>query len=234
MPYTMNRSAGAIPSKEQRLSLTDAAYARLKEEILDTIAEGLIVADAGLRVVFVNAEALGLLGFQRADQLTGRRWEDVFRRRGDRQVRQMLSARAEPDAGAAQASPDTAPATEPPAPKEPAEDLGKMTVLPFTFGKASAQPDLTDDKRLGQLLVALRGSAARIEVGGHTSNEGAESYNQELGRSRAEAVRDLLARRGIPRARIDVRSYGGTVPIASNATEEGRRKNRRVTVRLRP
>jgi len=63
----------------------------LKDEILDNIAEGLIVADAGLRVVFVNSEAIALLGFQRADQLVGRPWRDIFRRRGDRQVRLMLS-----------------------------------------------------------------------------------------------------------------------------------------------
>jgi two-component system sensor histidine kinase PilS (NtrC family) len=66
----------------------------LKDEILDIIAEGLIVADQNLRVVFANAEARRLLGFERADQLIGKRWEEVFRRRGDRQVRLMLSVPA--------------------------------------------------------------------------------------------------------------------------------------------
>ena len=64
---------------------------RLKEEILAAIGEGLIVADANRRVVYVNAEALDLLGFQSPDQLIGRPWEDVFRRRGDAQVRRMLN-----------------------------------------------------------------------------------------------------------------------------------------------
>ena len=63
---------------------------RLKEEILAAIAEGLIVADASHRVIYVNAEAVDLLGFQSASQFIGRRWEAIFRRRGDRHVRQML------------------------------------------------------------------------------------------------------------------------------------------------
>jgi len=62
----------------------------LKEEILAAIAEGLIVADANRRVIYVNAEAVDLLGFQSASQFIGRRWEAIFRRRGDRHVRQML------------------------------------------------------------------------------------------------------------------------------------------------
>jgi len=118
-------------------------------------------------------------------------------------------------------------------PVAPAIDLGQPVALPFTFEKASGKPALADADRLTALIKAL-GESGRVELGGHTSNEGDPGYNRKLGQIRAEAVREMLVKRGVPRQRIVVKSHGGDTPVASNATEEGRRRNRRVTVRVRP
>ncbi|WP_111497027.1 OmpA family protein [Marinobacter bohaiensis] len=68
-----------------------------------------------------------------------------------------------------------------------------------------------------------------VEVGGHTDNTGAASYNQTLSQRRAEAVADRLVETlGVDADRVSARGYGEAEPIADNSTAQGRRENRRV------
>ncbi|MFP4093764.1 MAG: OmpA family protein [Cyclobacteriaceae bacterium] len=67
-----------------------------------------------------------------------------------------------------------------------------------------------------------------IEVAGHTDNRGRPDLNEILSLERAEAVKRYLLEQGIASGRISVKGYGGSRPIASNAIEEERMKNRRV------
>ncbi|MEW6262148.1 MAG: OmpA family protein [Thermodesulfobacteriota bacterium] len=71
-----------------------------------------------------------------------------------------------------------------------------------------------------------------VELVGHTDGIGGEEYNLSLGLKRAEAVRSLLIKFGVPANRLSVKSQGKTQPIADNATERGRAKNRRVEIRV--
>lgn len=73
-----------------------------------------------------------------------------------------------------------------------------------------------------------------ITVEGHTDSTGPDQYNQELSERRAMHVRDVLLKDGVPAARLDVRGYGESDPVADNATEEGRQANRRVQLEIRP
>jgi outer membrane protein OmpA-like peptidoglycan-associated protein len=68
----------------------------------------------------------------------------------------------------------------------------------------------------------------KVEIFAHTDNVGSEEDNLELSRRRAKAVGDYLARKGVPPPSIRYRGFGASKPIADNATEEGRAKNRRV------
>jgi outer membrane protein OmpA-like peptidoglycan-associated protein len=70
--------------------------------------------------------------------------------------------------------------------------------------------------------------SAKIELQGHTDNQGDFNLNLELSRNRALAVKNFVIKKGIDEKRISTRGFGGTRPIASNQTEETRRKNRRV------
>ncbi|MCF2514686.1 OmpA family protein [Sphingomonas sp. G124] len=73
-----------------------------------------------------------------------------------------------------------------------------------------------------------------IDVLGHTDSTGSDAYNQALSERRAQSVADYLASGGVARARMGIRGYGESQPIASNDTEEGRAQNRRVEIKVVP
>ncbi|MCG6907514.1 MAG: OmpA family protein [Desulfobacteraceae bacterium] len=98
------------------------------------------------------------------------------------------------------------------------------TVL-FDFDSAT----INDTTLLEAALVILKDNPEMTgEVRGFTCSIGPEAYNQMLSEKRANAVRDWFIQNGIAAERIRAVGYGETNPIASNDTEEGRRKNRRV------
>ena len=68
----------------------------------------------------------------------------------------------------------------------------------------------------------------KIEIIGHTDNKGEGIMNQELSEERAKAVFNYLISKNIPSQRLSYRGLGSSKPIASNETEAGRKKNRRV------
>jgi outer membrane protein OmpA-like peptidoglycan-associated protein len=67
-----------------------------------------------------------------------------------------------------------------------------------------------------------------IRIGGHTDNLGDPTLNKELSLQRATAVRNFLISNGVNFEKLRISGWGGSKPIASNATEAGRNKNRRV------
>ncbi len=76
---------------------------------------------------------------------------------------------------------------------------------------------------------------SRVTVEGHTDSRGRDETNMTLSRDRAHAVREyLLSLSGIVSTRVTSDGYGETQPIASNDTEQGRARNRRIEVRIDP
>lgn len=69
-------------------------------------------------------------------------------------------------------------------------------------------------------------------IEGHTDSLGGRWFNQQLGKKRAEAVRDYLLQAGIDPKRVQTASYGERKPVADNKSERGREKNRRVQVTI--
>ncbi len=72
----------------------------------------------------------------------------------------------------------------------------------------------------------------KLLLTGYSDNEGAQIINVQRGIERANKVKKYFQEFGLPEERIDVLSLGGSAPIADNATEEGRKKNRRVELSL--
>lgn len=70
----------------------------------------------------------------------------------------------------------------------------------------------------------------RLTIQGHTDSKGDDNYNRQLSAQRADAVRDYLIANGVKGGRLNTVAYGESEPIASNDTEAGRAKNRRVEV----
>jgi OmpA-OmpF porin, OOP family len=71
-----------------------------------------------------------------------------------------------------------------------------------------------------------------IKLGGYTDNTGDSVNNVKLSQQRAEAAKAELVSRGIDAKRLSAEGYGPMHPVADNATEEGRARNRRIDVRV--
>ncbi|TAJ30008.1 MAG: hypothetical protein EPO64_03405, partial [Nitrospirae bacterium] len=113
--------------------------------------------------------------------------------------------------------------------------------LEFEPGEAPVKPaGLPILKQIGDLLKTV--TETRIIIAGHTDNRPIGPTlkrqlpsNQVLSEARASSVaRFLLEESGVDRANVSAVGYADTRPIASNATEEGRRKNRRIEITLKP
>jgi hypothetical protein len=72
----------------------------------------------------------------------------------------------------------------------------------------------------------------RVEISGHTSDEGKRDFNMKLSRKRAESVKGFLVSAGIDEKRIGTVGYGPDRPIAENTNKQGQEKNRRIEFRL--
>jgi len=77
-----------------------------------------------------------------------------------------------------------------------------------------------------------KNSTAHVMIVGHTCNIGGDAYNLTLSKQRAKSVESALAASGIEPARMKVSWQGMREPLASNDTEEGRAKNRRVEIKI--
>jgi outer membrane protein OmpA-like peptidoglycan-associated protein len=73
-----------------------------------------------------------------------------------------------------------------------------------------------------------------VDVLGHTDATGSDAYNQTLSDRRAQSVADYLSSHGVARARMGIRGFGESQPIASNDDETGRAQNRRVEIKVVP
>ena len=99
--------------------------------------------------------------------------------------------------------------------------------LHFETGKADITPD--SEATLNTVLTSLKNNPDwKIRVEGFTDNVGGQEANEKLSADRAEAVANWLADHGIDRSRLSSKGYGESRPIASNKSEDGRAKNRRV------
>jgi lipid-binding SYLF domain-containing protein len=108
-------------------------------------------------------------------------------------------------------------------------DRGRITLsnVHFATGKADITPD--SEASLNDVVTSLKEHADwNIRVEGFTDNVGSQGANLKLSSDRADAVMNWLAEHGIDRGRLSSKGYGEARPAASNSTEEGRAKNRRV------
>jgi OOP family OmpA-OmpF porin len=102
--------------------------------------------------------------------------------------------------------------------------------LEFDFGKSTIRPkSFPSLNRVAEILVKKNFS---LKLAGHTDNVGSEAANLKLSKDRAESVRHYLVSQGANPSRIEATGYGKSQPIATNKTDEGRQKNRRVEFTL--
>jgi outer membrane protein OmpA-like peptidoglycan-associated protein len=108
-------------------------------------------------------------------------------------------------------------------------------VLPevyFEFDKSDIKPESYPvlDGGAETIKIVFAGNVdVKIEVQGHTDSKGSDEYNLNLSNRRANSVKDyLVINHGLTPDRLLARGYGESRPVASNDTDAGRAKNRRV------
>ena len=103
----------------------------------------------------------------------------------------------------------------------------------FDTNSTVLRPGLQSEiNRVAGVLNQYPNTLVRVE--GHTDSKGTDAYNMDLSNRRAMAVKNLLVQRGIADSRIEAVGYGETLPVATNDTEAGRQRNRRVEIKIAP
>lgn len=101
----------------------------------------------------------------------------------------------------------------------------------FDVDKTDIKPE--SGKTLDEVASLLKiDRSLKLEISGHTDNTGTADHNLKLSEGRAQAVVDALVKKyGVDAARLSAKGYGDTKPVASNAEDAGKAKNRRVELR---
>lgn len=125
--------------------------------------------------------------------------------------------------------PEPAPAPEPPPRVELKEDKIEIhEKVQFEYNSSNILE--VSHSLLNEVADVIKKTARikKIQVEGHASSDGNDDYNMKLSDKRAKSVRAYLITQGVPEAKLVAKGFGETKPIADNATEAGKEKNRRV------
>lgn len=106
--------------------------------------------------------------------------------------------------------------------------------VPATFGKSSSSLVDIDNSLVKEIILFLKNNPnSTVNVDGYASSEGALIVNEKISKSRANSFKNHLVSKGISADKIITAGHGIENPIASNDTEEGRQKNRRVEITIK-
>lgn len=104
---------------------------------------------------------------------------------------------------------------------------------PIQFESGSVEVSDTSFPTLDQVAALLAQTPdVRVEIAGHTDADGDETENLTRSTQRAEAVLAYLVGQGVTADRLSAAGYGESRPIASNETQEGKERNRRIEMRI--
>jgi len=107
-----------------------------------------------------------------------------------------------------------------------------MPVVNFATASAVIPEDARPILEKAAEVLSFLPDNVRLEVAGHTDSTGNPAANLVLSRQRAQAVVDLFVAKGVASERLSVQGYGDTQPVAGNATEEERFRNRRIEIKV--
>lgn len=101
----------------------------------------------------------------------------------------------------------------------------------FDVNKSELKPDtIVNLNKLAEILQKYPDTNILIE--GHTDSSGKDDYNMSLSEKRAKSVQGYLTQQSVSSSRMTAKWYGESKPIATNDTEEGKAKNRRVEISI--
>lgn len=111
--------------------------------------------------------------------------------------------------------------------------LNLSSEVSFDFDSAMIRSDFRDSLNKVANVLADYPSTA-VHIIGHTDSVGSDQYNNQLSVRRASSVQGYLTTQGVVAARTRTKGFGEVMPIANNASETGRQRNRRVEIYLKP
>ncbi|WKX77785.1 OmpA family protein [Zobellia laminariae] len=111
---------------------------------------------------------------------------------------------------------------------------GDPLILYFDTAEASINPSAAQRQKIADITHYLdKVENAKCQVVGYTDSQGSRKTNMRLGQERADFAKAYLMQNGIADEKIKTDSKGPKDPIASNATDEGRAKNRRTVITIK-
>ena len=113
----------------------------------------------------------------------------------------------------------------------PATINEELSLAPITFEVNSAVITPEGQKVLDEAVAYLGATPIKLVVEGHTDADGAAPANLILSRARAISVRDYLVGKGVKKGLLRVKAFGEAKPVATNTTDAGKAKNRRIELR---
>ncbi|MFK7932167.1 MAG: OmpA family protein [Saprospiraceae bacterium] len=109
----------------------------------------------------------------------------------------------------------------------------KIHTAPIYFAQSSADLMESAFLELERIVdILLKNETIKMEIGGHTDNQGKPQSLQQLSEERARKVKAFLVKKGISTNRLTTIGYGATQPLTENATEMQREQNRRVEFKI--
>ena len=103
-----------------------------------------------------------------------------------------------------------------------------LEIINFPTGSAEIPADSYSFLNSAALAIKVAPPGTIIEIGGYTDNTGDSDSNLQLSQQRALAVKNYLVMQGVDESALSAKGYGDTNPVATNDTEEGKFRNRRI------
>lgn len=112
------------------------------------------------------------------------------------------------------------------------QEYNQRILIYFPFNSTEEQLDPSIISYLQDLVTRVKADQKSLSITGHTDDIGNAAANFDLGLARAKSIQDLLIKMGLEAHKIQTSSAGEDQPMASNATAEGRKKNRRIELTI--
>ena len=111
-------------------------------------------------------------------------------------------------------------------------ELEGRILIQFPFREASKEIEPEAAAYFKRLAQRLNQTGETIRITGHTDSIGSAAANLKPGLDRAKYIEGILLEKGLPPPKMAVESRGDAEPVADNSSEEGRKRNRRVEIRI--
>lgn len=113
------------------------------------------------------------------------------------------------------------------------QEVDNKALIYFPTNSTSKIENKNITSYLNDVASSLKGNKKTVLLTGHTDSRGNDAANKKLAQGRANSIKAYLVNKGVAANRISATSKGETSPIASNDTEDGRQKNRRVELEIK-